>query len=236
MFLVVVLVGNRVSRSRSVLAEVGIYQIGETRKDRASGPVTGCQIESTRFSYGPPSSIPNSKDVRIPMCAVLSPYRYRGSVSMLALPPPAEALMLDCFEVAIKSCRDWDMSSATFQNQVGALKNEIRLYRRIRHQNIVLFYGATLMPGNVLGLVLQWIDGGDFWYYLKYRHNSGEYREEWQQCRTSTGGVLFEQKLLADVVRGIMYLHGQEPCIIHRDLKPGTWWGRARRHAHTAFA
>lgn len=188
-------------------------------KKRGGEPGSSALSSSELFDQSRPENIMRAikKDWLVPAKSlkVLEPVSSGGFGTV------SKALMLDCFEVAIKSCRDWDMSSATFQNQVGALKNEIRLYRRIRHQNIVLFYGATLMPGNVLGLVLQWIDGGDFWYYLKYRHNSGEYREEWQQCRTSTGGVLFEQKLLADVVRGIMYLHGQEPCIIHRDLKPG---------------
>ncbi|CAE8698628.1 unnamed protein product, partial [Polarella glacialis] len=113
-------------------------------------------------------------------------------------------------EVAIK------IPKIRFQSrEESQLANEMRLFRHIRHSNIVLFHGATLMVINggspCLSLVLEWVNGGNF----------GEYM---QQLRSTAGfeadGHAFAYKILLDVARGMTYLHKLTPVILHLDLKP----------------
>ncbi|CAE8640100.1 unnamed protein product [Polarella glacialis] len=113
-------------------------------------------------------------------------------------------------EVAIK------IPKTRFQSrEESQLANEMRLFRHIRHSNIVLFHGATLMVINggspCLSLVLEWVNGGNF----------GEYM---QQLRSTAGfeadGHAFAYKILLDVARGMTYLHKLTPVILHLDLKP----------------
>ncbi|CAE8630816.1 unnamed protein product [Polarella glacialis] len=113
-------------------------------------------------------------------------------------------------EVAIK------IPKTRFQSrEESQLANEMRLFRHIRHSNIVLFHGATLMVINggspCLSLVLEWVNGGNF----------GEYM---QQLRSNAGveadGHAFVYKILLDVARGMTYSHKLTPVILHLDLKP----------------
>ncbi|CAE8677702.1 unnamed protein product [Polarella glacialis] len=113
-------------------------------------------------------------------------------------------------EVALK------IPKTRFQSrEESQLANEMRLFRHIRHSNIVLFHGATLMVINggspCLSLVLEWVNGGNF----------GEYM---QQLRSTAGfeadGHAFAYKISLDVARGMTYLHKLTPVILHLDLKP----------------
>ncbi|CAE8687341.1 unnamed protein product [Polarella glacialis] len=121
-----------------------------------------------------------------------------------------KGMLNDATEVAIK------IPKTRFQSrEESQLANEMRLFRHIRHSNIVLFHGATLMVTNggspSLSLVLEWVNGGDF----------GEYM---QQLRSTAGfeadGHAFAYKILLDVARGMTYLHKLTPVILHLDLKP----------------
>lgn len=59
--------------------------------------------------------------------------------------------------VAIKVCR-----SRKFNEE--ELQNELRIFARCRHDNIVTFHGwyhaALPMQDNVLHIVMEWMDGG----------------------------------------------------------------------------
>ena len=89
------------------------------------------------------------------------------------------------------------------------LISEIRRAIDLNHRNICRYYGAEVLRGtNALGEsqtiqvgIMEFIDGGTVDAYL--RKNA--------QAR---------RQLLADVLRGLSYLHQHQPPIIHRDLKP----------------
>eukprot|EP00928_Gymnodinium_smaydae_P047326 TRINITY_DN3157_c0_g1_i10.p1 TRINITY_DN3157_c0_g1~~TRINITY_DN3157_c0_g1_i10.p1 ORF type:complete len:782 (+),score=75.37 TRINITY_DN3157_c0_g1_i10:59-2404(+) len=92
-----------------------------------------------------------------------------------------------------------------------SLLNEIRLLRRLRHPNVVLFHGVTMLqrPGaqdSRLCLILEWASGGDLHHFLRAERNLLPHAD-----------IL---KLMQDVIRGIAYLHAQKPAILHRDVKP----------------
>eukprot|EP00928_Gymnodinium_smaydae_P095586 TRINITY_DN8249_c0_g1_i1.p1 TRINITY_DN8249_c0_g1~~TRINITY_DN8249_c0_g1_i1.p1 ORF type:complete len:1119 (-),score=64.97 TRINITY_DN8249_c0_g1_i1:396-3752(-) len=102
-----------------------------------------------------------------------------------------------------------------------SLFNEIRLLRRLRHTNIVLFYGVTatkVESGTSLSVILEWVHGGDFRNYVLDRRQNGEF---YADAEADDPDKIPEKTILVDVARGMQYLHGQDPPIMHRDLKPG---------------
>ncbi|CAE8633427.1 unnamed protein product [Polarella glacialis] len=132
------------------------------------------------------------------------------------------AKLLGSTEVAIKIPRR--KGNKVLQSEVKALVNEMRLFRRIRHPNVVLFHGVTafrIADAAVLCLVLEWIPGGDFGKYVRQRRENGSFQSQCERYRTDKSKMVDEQRLLIDTARGLSYLHGQEPVLLHRDLKPG---------------
>jgi len=89
------------------------------------------------------------------------------------------------------------------------LINEIRRAIDLNHPNICRYHGAEVLKGvNPLGEaqtiqvgIMEFVEGGTIDKFLVKRPE-------------------FRQKLLADVLRGLSYLHRHHPPIIHRDLKP----------------
>eukprot|EP00429_Kryptoperidinium_foliaceum_P068249 CAMPEP_0176071970 /NCGR_PEP_ID=MMETSP0120_2-20121206/35950_1 /TAXON_ID=160619 /ORGANISM="Kryptoperidinium foliaceum, Strain CCMP 1326" /LENGTH=699 /DNA_ID=CAMNT_0017405633 /DNA_START=1 /DNA_END=2100 /DNA_ORIENTATION=+ len=132
-------------------------------------------------------------------------------------------MLLGSVPVAIKICKDLAGASLVSQLQAGAMRNEIRLLRRIRHPNIVLFYGFTVMAGGGLAMVLEWADGGDLGVFMKKRVDNGLHFEGWRHDGRPVASLaqVAEVKLLHDIARGLDFLHQSEPTILHRDIKPG---------------
>ena len=89
------------------------------------------------------------------------------------------------------------------------LISEIRRAINLNHPNICRYYGAEVLKStNAMGEqqdiqvgVMELVGGGTIDQFLSTN----------QQSR---------RKLLADVLRGLSYLHRHQPPIIHRDLKP----------------
>jgi serine/threonine protein kinase len=89
------------------------------------------------------------------------------------------------------------------------LISEIRRAIDLNHPNICRYHGAEVLKGaNALGEtqtiqvgVMEFVEGGTIDRFLANRPE-------------------FRKKLLADVLRGLSYLHRHQPPIIHRDLKP----------------
>eukprot|EP00048_Salpingoeca_helianthica_P011638 m.168120 g.168120 ORF g.168120 m.168120 type:complete len:1190 (+) comp15257_c0_seq2:75-3644(+) len=106
--------------------------------------------------------------------------------------------------VAIKRLR------ATVQeldaSAVADFDHEIKLLRRLRHRNIVFFYGAGLLDGGPF-LVTEYMARGSLKAIL---HGSA-----------AVLGWRRRLRALQDTAAGMHYLHSQTPPFIHRDLKSG---------------
>lgn len=86
------------------------------------------------------------------------------------------------------------------------LANELRIFRHIRHPNVVMFYGACVEPksGGVL-LVLEYIAGVTLGSFVRKPLGDPSMAE---RC-----------KVLDDVCCALRYLHSRTPCIVHGDIK-----------------
>lgn len=103
-------------------------------------------------------------------------------------------------EVAVKKFLDQDISGDALEE----FRSEVRIMKRLRHPNVVLFMGAVTRAPN-LSIVTEFLPRGSL-YRLIHRPNS----------------QLDERKRLRmalDVARGMNYLHTSTPVIVHRDLK-----------------
>jgi len=89
------------------------------------------------------------------------------------------------------------------------LSNELQILRRLRHPNIVLFYGACVSPRTgELWLVMEFVHGAPLDAVVTVMPPSGpDYDARFKFTR--------------DVCCALLYLHTQEPHIIHGDIKGG---------------
>ncbi|KAI9084753.1 hypothetical protein K1719_033159 [Acacia pycnantha] len=103
-------------------------------------------------------------------------------------------------EVAVKKFLDQDFSGAA----LAEFKREVRIMRRLRHPNVVLFMGAVTRPPN-LSIITEFLPRGSL-YRILHRPN-GQIDEKRRI------------KMALDVARGMNCLHTSTPTIVHRDLK-----------------
>lgn len=106
--------------------------------------------------------------------------------------------------VAVKAPRS--SANATSAKHLASVAHEIRIFRHLRHPNIVLFYGACVEPiSNELVLVLELVRGTHLQAFVALPPSGPSTAE---RC-----------KLADDVCCALRYLHGQTPRIVHGDLK-----------------
>jgi len=87
-----------------------------------------------------------------------------------------------------------------------AAAHELRMLRHIRHPNIVLFFGACIVPETQeLVLVLEHVRGMQLGLFM---------REKPDLISMDVRG-----KLAADTCSALLYLHSHQPRIVHGDLK-----------------
>ncbi|GAB4835963.1 Serine/threonine-protein kinase edr1 [Ancistrocladus abbreviatus] len=103
-------------------------------------------------------------------------------------------------EVAVKKFLDQDFSGAA----LAEFRREVRIMRRLRHPNVVLFMGAVTRPPN-LSIVTEFLPRGSL-YRILHRPN----------CQIDEKRRI---KMALDVARGMNCLHTSIPTIVHRDLK-----------------
>ncbi|XP_073140037.1 serine/threonine-protein kinase EDR1 isoform X2 [Henckelia pumila] len=103
-------------------------------------------------------------------------------------------------EVAVKKFLDQDFSGAALDE----FKREVRIMRRLRHPNIVLFMGAVTRPPN-LSIVSEFLPRGSLYRIIHRPH-----------CQIDENRRI---KMALDVAKGMNCLHTSTPTIVHRDLK-----------------
>ncbi|RWR88965.1 serine/threonine-protein kinase EDR1 isoform X1 [Cinnamomum micranthum f. kanehirae] len=103
-------------------------------------------------------------------------------------------------EVAVKKFLDQDFSG----DALDEFRSEVRIMRRLRHPNVVLFMGAVTRPPN-LSIVTEFLPRGSL-YRILHRPN----------CQIDEKRRI---KMALDVAKGMNCLHTSIPTIVHRDLK-----------------
>ncbi|XP_050380166.1 serine/threonine-protein kinase EDR1 [Argentina anserina] len=103
-------------------------------------------------------------------------------------------------EVAVKKFLDQDFSGAA----LAEFKREVRIMRRLRHPNVVLFMGAITRSPN-LSIITEFLPRGSLYRIIHRPHCQIEERRR--------------LKMALDVARGMNCLHSSNPTIVHRDLK-----------------
>ncbi|KAL3843986.1 hypothetical protein ACJIZ3_001389 [Penstemon smallii] len=103
-------------------------------------------------------------------------------------------------EVAVKKFLDQDFSGAALDE----FKREVRIMRRLRHPNVVLFMGAVTRPPN-LSIVTEFLPRGSLYRIIHRPH-----------CQIDEKRRI---KMALDVAKGMNCLHTSIPTIVHRDLK-----------------
>ncbi|CAA7043158.1 unnamed protein product [Microthlaspi erraticum] len=103
-------------------------------------------------------------------------------------------------EVAVKKFLDQDVTGEALEE----FRSEVRIMKKLRHPNIVLFMGAVTRPPN-LSIITEFLPRGSL-YRLIHRPNNQ--LDERRRLR-----------MALDAARGMNYLHSCSPMIVHRDLK-----------------
>ncbi|RDX89886.1 putative serine/threonine-protein kinase SIS8, partial [Mucuna pruriens] len=98
-------------------------------------------------------------------------------------------------EVAVKRFLDQDISGESLEE----FKTEVKIMKRLRHPNVVLFMGAVTRPPN-LSIVTEFLP--------RLLHRPNSQLDERRRL-----------KMALDAARGMNYLHNCTPVVVHRDLK-----------------
>lgn len=106
----------------------------------------------------------------------------------------------------------------------NALLHELRVVRRIRHPNIVLFQGAVVKELEVQ-LAFEWIAGCSFRKYVPQRRESGELAAQVLRLQRSSGpgqgrGLVHEHRLLLELAEALRYMHKQ--WVFHLAIRPAS--------------
>ncbi|WOL08803.1 serine/threonine-protein kinase EDR1-like isoform X1 [Canna indica] len=103
-------------------------------------------------------------------------------------------------EVAVKRFLHQDISSDALEEFIS----EVRIMKRLRHPNVVLFMGAITHVPN-LSIVTEFLHRGSLFRLI---HRPNNQLDERRRLR-----------MALDIARGMNYLHNCTPIIVHRDLK-----------------
>ncbi|KAL5224822.1 hypothetical protein ABZP36_011461 [Zizania latifolia] len=103
-------------------------------------------------------------------------------------------------EVAVKKFLDQEF----YGDALDEFRCEVRIMRRLRHPNIVLFMGAVTRPPH-LSIVSEYLPRGSLYTII---HRPDCQIDEKRRIR-----------MALDVARGMNCLHTSIPTIVHRDLK-----------------
>lgn len=96
-------------------------------------------------------------------------------------------------------------SSLTSPKVISALKNEVKIHKKLKHVNIVRLY-TSLEDKEYIYLILEHVKQGNLFYIIRNRNRTSQLSED-------EAFYFFIQ-----TVAGIYFLHVNG--FIHRDLKP----------------
>ncbi|KAL6552496.1 hypothetical protein OROHE_007860 [Orobanche hederae] len=102
--------------------------------------------------------------------------------------------------VAVKKFLDQDIIGESLEE----FKSEVRIMKRVRHPNVVLFMGAVTRAPH-LSIVTEFLPRGSLYRLLHRPTNQVDERRR--------------LRMALDAARGMNYLHNCTPMIVHRDLK-----------------
>ncbi|KAE9598960.1 hypothetical protein Lal_00022459 [Lupinus albus] len=105
-------------------------------------------------------------------------------------------------EVAVKKLKE---NVLTDEERVKSFRDELALFQKIRHPNVVQFLGAVTQSSPMM-IVTEYLPKGDLRAFLKRKGALKPYTAV---------------RFALDIARGVGYLHENKPSpIIHRDLEP----------------
>ncbi|KAI7745662.1 hypothetical protein M8C21_006815, partial [Ambrosia artemisiifolia] len=103
-------------------------------------------------------------------------------------------------DVAVKKFLDQEITTESLEE----FRSEVRIMKRVRHPNVVLFMGAVTRVPH-LSIVTEFLPRGSLYKLLHRPNNQLDIRRR--------------LKMALDTARGMNYLHNCTPVIVHRDLK-----------------
>ncbi|XP_076949416.1 putative serine/threonine-protein kinase SIS8 isoform X2 [Bidens hawaiensis] len=103
-------------------------------------------------------------------------------------------------DVAVKKFLDQEITTESLEE----FKSEVRIMKRVRHPNVVLFMGAVTRAPH-LSIVTEFLPRGSLYKLLHRPNNQLDIRRR--------------LRMALDTARGMNYLHNCTPVIVHRDLK-----------------
>jgi len=112
-------------------------------------------------------------------------------------------------QVAVKMSRSAIQSADA--GSLSELCNELRVFRRLRHQNIVAMHGAIIDVRCLqMALVLELVQGMQLDRFIGMP----------PQRSSETPGLMARYQLILGISSALIYLHTRDPQIVHGDLKP----------------
>lgn len=103
-------------------------------------------------------------------------------------------------DVAVKKFLDQEITTESLEE----FRSEVRIMKRVRHPNVVLFMGAVTRAPH-LSIVTEFLPRGSLYKLLHRPNNQLDVRRR--------------LRMALDTARGMNYLHNCTPVIVHRDLK-----------------
>ncbi|KIJ09453.1 hypothetical protein PAXINDRAFT_172480 [Paxillus involutus ATCC 200175] len=105
-------------------------------------------------------------------------------------------------EVAVKSIRSHILDDDDMRKKGKKLRRELKVWARLKHENILPLFGVATGFGPFTALVCPWMDNGTLTSYLEHNREQLSLRDRLE--------------LLRDAAAGLCYLHSCS--VVHGDL------------------